>query len=186
MSKPSIYLPAEDSFFLAEFLKKEISQDSNVKKIKFLDMGSGSGMLAENALDSGILPENITVADIDKSAIKALTKKFPKSKVILSDLFGKIKGKYDLIAFNPPYLPENKFDKKRDTSGGESGSRTINKFLEEAKMHLSNKGRILILTSSFTKKMNWKGYRKELLGKKRIFFEELYVWKLFLGIDIKS
>ena len=173
---PEIYFPAEDSFLLAEFVKKEINKSST----RVLDMGSGSGIQAETAIISGINPENITIAEINKNAVKLLKKKFPNSKVILSDLFFNIPDNemFDVIIFNPPYLPDSKFDKKLDTSGGKNGSGIINRFLEQAKSHLNKNSKILLLTSSFTKNIKWGNYSKQLLGKKRIFFEELYVWEL--------
>jgi release factor glutamine methyltransferase len=172
-----IYQPAEDSFLLAKFVKKELTKN---KVIEVLDMGSGSGIQAEVAIKAGINPENIILADINPEAIKHLKKKFPECKVILSDLFSKISKKFqfDLITFNPPYLPNNKFDKEPDTSGGKKGSEIINKFLSHAKKYLSKNRIIVLLTSSFTKGIDWADYEKKLLGKKKIFFEELYVWKL--------
>jgi len=170
-----IYQPSDDSFLLAESVKEVIKKDdfTNV-----LDMGSGSGIQAETAIKAGINPKNIVLADINPDAIKLLRKKFPKSKVILSDLFEKIKGKYDLIIFNPPYLPDHEFDKGADTSGGKKGSEIINRFLSQAKKHLSDNGIILLLISSFTKGIDWQNYKKKLLGTKKIFFEELYVLEI--------
>ncbi|HTZ42165.1 MAG TPA: methyltransferase [Candidatus Omnitrophota bacterium] len=179
---PEIYQPAEDSIFLNEFVEKEISKLKNKSKMKILDMGSGSGIQAGTAIDGDIPPENLTLADINPDSVNFLKSEFPESKVILSDLFsGLKKEKYGLIIFNPPYLPENKFDKKPDTTGGEKGSEAINKFLKQAKSHLSAKGIILLLTSSFSKGIIWGNYRKTLLGEKKIFFEELHVWKLQLA-----
>jgi len=83
-----------------------------------------------------------------------------------------------LIIFNPPYLPREKHDEGKDTTGGKNGSEIINKFLNQAKAHLNKNGKILLLTSSFTKNINWLDYKKELLGTKSLFFEELYVWEL--------
>lgn len=174
---PEIYQPAEDSIFLSDFIREEI-QKKDFSKI--LDMGSGSGIQAQTCINLGFLSENLTLADINQDAINSLKNKFPDSKVIHSNLFDKIKSRYDLIIFNPPYLPENKFDKNLDTSGGKKGSETINRFLEEAKNHLSENGEILLLTSNLTKKIRWLNYKKELLGKKKIFFEELLIWKLTL------
>ena len=172
-----IYQPAEDSFLLEKFVKKEIKKKSITK---VLDMGTGSGIQAEAAVKEGINPKDITIADINSRAIKLLKKKFPKSKLIQSDLFSKIPNnkKFDLIIFNPPYLPDHKFDNQPDTSGGKNGSRVINKFLKKTKSHLNKNGKILLLTSNLTKNINWQDYKRKLLGKKRIFFEELYVWRL--------
>lgn len=172
-----IYQPAEDSFLLSKFVKKEIEK---IKPIKVLDMGSGSGIQAEACISAGIAEEDLTLADINKKAISHLKLKFPHSRIILSDLFSKIPDyeKFDLIIFNPPYLPNSKFDKQPDISGGKNGSHIINQFLKQAKSHLTKKGKIILLTSSHTKKINFLKYKKKLLGKKKLFFEELWVWGL--------
>ncbi len=172
-----IYRPAEDSFLLAESVKKEILQN-HPKKI--LDMGSGSGIQAETAIKAGAEEKNVFLVDINPLAIAYLKNKFPKSEVIRSDLFEKLKtsSRFNLIIFNPPYLPDDEFDIGIDTAGGEKGSEITNEFLEQAKKHLSGNGKIILLTSSLTKGINWKSYKKKLLGKKKIFFEELYVWEL--------
>lgn len=172
---PEIYQPAEDSLFLVEIVKKEIQKR---KFSKVLDMGSGSGVQAQACINFGISPQSLTLADINRDAVKQLKNKFPTSKIVQSNLFDKLKDHYDLIIFNPPYLPRNKFDKNLDTTGGEKGSEIINQFLDEAKNHLMNNGEILLLASSLTRGINWQDYNKKLLGRKRIFFEELYVWKL--------
>jgi len=171
---PEIYQPSDDSYFLSALLKSQIKN----KNIKCLDIGSGSGIQAKTLIDLGIAPENITLEDINPEAVKFLKEKFPQSKIIHSDLFKNIKDKYDLIIFNPPYLPENKFDKEKDTTGGEKGSETINEFLKQAKKHLNKDSKIFLLTSSFTKGINFLDYKKKLLGKKKLFFEELRVWEL--------
>lgn len=172
---PEVYSPEEDSFLMSNALK-EFLKKNKVKSI--LDLGSGQGIQAKTAIDCGINPENVFLLDIDPNAIKILKKKFPQSKVILSDLFSKIKGKFDLIVFNPPYLPENKYDSGIDTTGGKKGGEIINKFLSHAKKHIKEGGKILLLTSSLTKGIRWQDYSKKLVAKKRIFFEELYVYIL--------
>jgi release factor glutamine methyltransferase len=172
-----IYEPEEDSYLLQEILKEKIKL-KDFKNKKILDMGSGSGIQTKTLVGLGILPENITLVDINRDVTKFLKRDFPNSKTIHSNLFSKIKGKFDLIVFNPPYLPDDKFDKKPDTSGGKNGSEITNKFLSQAKKHLTKSGVIFLLTSSLTKGINFKGYNKKLLKKKKLFFEELYVWEL--------
>lgn len=170
-----MYLPEEDSYFLSSFLKEEINK--KIPKI-FLDMGSGSGIQSKTAIESGISQEKIVAVDINEESVNYIRKKFPKIKTIKSDLFENVKGKFDIIAFNPPYLPKTKYDKQIDTTGGLNGSEIINLFLKQSKNHLTKNGIILILTSSLTKKVNWEGYKKELLGTENLFFEKLFVWKL--------
>lgn len=173
---PKIYQPAEDSYFLSEVLKSQIKN----KNLKCLDMGSGSGIQVQTLIDLGIAPKNITLVDINKKSIKHLKKNFSDSKVVQSDLFKKIKGKFDLIIFNPPYLPQNKFDKNKDTTGGKKGSEVINEFLKHAQKHLEKNGKIFLLTSSFTEGIDFLDYKKKLLAKKKLFFEEIYVWEVCL------
>jgi HemK-related putative methylase len=174
-----IYQPEEDSFLLLDVLKKQLKN----KKIKILDMGSGSGIQAETFLTLGISKKNITLVDINKEAIKYLRKKFPNLKVIYSDLFEEIskKEKFDLIVFNPPYLPEDKEepkDSRTATTGGFFGSEIINKFLSQAKDYLDKKGKIYLLISNLTQEINWHSWKKKLIAKKKLFMEELYVWEL--------
>lgn len=174
----SIYQPREDSLFLSKFVKEEI-QNENSGKI--LDMGSGTGIQAKTCIEFGINPENLTLVDINKESIKFLKTKFPDSKIIHSDLFENIKGKFSLIIFNPPYLPEDLQelkDSKLATTGGKKGSEVINKFLIESKKHLEENGKIILLTSSLTKEINFLDYKKKLLGKKKLFFEQLFVFEI--------
>ena len=47
-----------------------------------------------------------------------------------SDLFSNIKGKFNTIIFNPPYLPEDEF-KDKSLDGGKKGYEIIEKFLNK-------------------------------------------------------
>lgn len=174
-----MYAPSEDSYLLASCLKEYLKNKN--KNIKILDLGSGSGIQAETCKKLGF--NNLIVADIDKSSISLLKEKGLKS--IYSDLFSNLKKeKFSLIIFNPPYLPENKYDKEKDTTGGKKGCETIVKFLKQAKKHLEKNGEILLLFSSLSspkiikQKAKELKYNLKLLGKKRFFFEELYVYLL--------
>lgn len=168
-----MYNPEEDSYFFSEYLKKFIRKQ-NPKKV--LEIGCGSGIQLQTLEKSGVKKENILGVDIDKSALNHCKKL--GFNVLYSNLFENIKEKYELIIFNPPYLPENKFDKKKDTTGGKNGGEIINEFLKQAKNHLTEKGKIILLTSSLTKGINWNNYKKKLLGKKKLFFERLYVFEI--------
>jgi len=141
-----IYPPAEDSFFLAKEVEKYLAKLSREKRLqlKILDLGAGSGIQSENLLKSGIKRKQILASDINSEAQKYLKKL--KIKFVKSDLLANIKEKFDLIIFNPPYLPKNKYDKEKDTSGGVVGDEIILKFLKQVKSNLS--GQIFLLLSS--------------------------------------
>jgi release factor glutamine methyltransferase len=172
-----IYEPAEDSYLLANVLKKNFSAKDN--ELKFLEIGCGSGIQIKTLLEIGIKKENISCCDINPLAVE-------KCKEIcvdcfVSNLFENVKDEFNVIIFNPPYLPvdENEPEESRlATSGGKKGSELVNKFLKSAKRYLRENGMIFLLTSSLTQDVDFGGYEMEILAKKKLFFEELFVWKL--------
>jgi release factor glutamine methyltransferase len=165
---------------LTGFLKKEALR----KTKKVLDIGSGSGIQAETCIKSGIDKRNLTLVDINKQAISNLKLKFPYSSVMYSNLFSNVRDKFDLIIFNPPYLPKNKFDNHADTTGGKKGDEVILSFLRELKSHLDENGTALLLLSSLTPmadiKKEFKKYKTTLLAEKKLFYETLHVWEIKL------
>jgi release factor glutamine methyltransferase len=177
-----IYYPAEDSFLLSSVLEKKIPKVVSKKpNMKVLEVGSGSGIQLKTLLKIGIKKENLFSCDLNPKAVKSCKKL--GFNCIHSNLFENISGKYNIIIFNPPYLPEDfaePKDSKLSTTGGKKGSEIINKFLHQAKSHLKEDGKIFLVTSSLTKGIKWKNYRKKLLAKQKLFFEELYVWELKL------
>ena len=181
----TIYQPAEDSYLLSNILKDFLKNKN--KDIKILDIGSGSGIQAKTCKDLGFT--NIITADINQEAIKHLKKQ--EFKTIQSDLFSNIKSKrkFDLIIFNPPYLPEDKRepkDSKINTTAGKKGYEIIIKFLKQAKLHLKEKATILLLFSSLSqpniikKQAEQLGYNIKLLDSQKLDFEELFVYEFSL------
>jgi release factor glutamine methyltransferase len=173
-----IYQPEEDSYLLQSILKIQILK--LLKKnpeLKFLEIGIGSGIQLQIAKELDV--KNIFGVDINEEAVK-----FCKNlgfNCEKSNLFENINEKYDLIIFNPPYLPENKDEPENSkiaTTGGEKGSEIINEFLKQSKKYLEKNGKIFLLTSSLTKEINWQSYKKKLIARKKLFFEELMIWEL--------
>ena len=100
---------------------------------------------------------------------------------IYSKILNKKQIKFDLIIFNPPYLPIDNREPKESqlaTTGGKFGSEIINKFLNQAKNYSKPTTKIFLITSSLTKEVNFEGYKKEIVGRKKVFFEGLIAWKL--------
>ncbi|MGB9674540.1 MAG: methyltransferase, partial [Nanopusillaceae archaeon] len=107
-------------------------------------------------------------------------------KFYLSDLFSNINEKFDVILFNPPYLPEiehEEFRIRRWVSGGTHGYETIDRFLYEAVNYLNPFGDILLVLSSVTnperiinKYSNIYYFR--IIDKVHIFFEDLILLHL--------
>jgi len=172
-----VYQPSEDSCFFVKFLEKELPNlIKKNKKIKFLEVGCGSGILSITALKF-LSPRNILALDINSSAIKSLQKE--KFKCIQSNLFTKLnkeKDKFDIIIFNAPYLPSDKREPKSSrlaTTGGKRGDEISLKFLRQAKHHLNKNGKILLLISSLTPMDKIKKFNPKIVAREKIFMEEL-------------
>lgn len=175
-----VYQPAEDSYLMQEILKKEIPimLEKN-PELKVLEIGSGSGIHLETLFKLGLKKENIFSVDINKKAVAHCN--LLGFNCIQSNLFENLKDKFDLIVFNPPYLPEDyrePCESKIATTGGKNGCEVINKFLEQAKNYLEPNGKIFLITSSLTKNINWLNYTKKQLGCEKLFFEELCIWEV--------
>ena len=177
-----IYQPAEDSFLLTEILKQQLptllEQNPN---LKFLEIGAGSGIHLQTASQIGIKKQNIFSCDINQKAVDHCNSL--GFNCVQSDLFKNIQGKYNIIIFNPPYLPEDvrePCDSKISTTGGKKGCEIINRFLKQAKNFLAENSKIFLITSSLTKDINWLDYKKKQIGCEKLFYEELCVWEVWV------
>jgi release factor glutamine methyltransferase len=177
-----IYQPAEDSYLMSRILKEQIpdllGENPN---LKFLEIGAGSGIHLETAYNLGIKKENIFSSDINKASVEHCN--LLGFNCIHSDLFEKIKGKYNMIIFNPPYLPEDSReprDSKLITTAGKKGNEIILRFLKQAKDHLEKHGKIFLITSSLSKDVDFEklGYKAKEIGCEKLFFERLCIWEL--------
>ena len=121
--------------------------------------------------------------DINSESVEYCKKK--GLNCIQSDLFENVKWKFDLITFNPPYLPEYEGEDEESrliTTGGKNGHEITERFLKEARQFLNKDGKILLVSSSLTGDVEklFKKYKFEFkkLETVKVFFEELYVYVL--------
>jgi release factor glutamine methyltransferase len=179
ITHPEVYEPGEDSLLLAENLKS-MACDS------VLDMGSGVGLLALVASGKA---RSVLGVDINPTAVETAKENARLNGILnvrfkVSDLFENIRrGEgFDLIVFNPPYLPVREKDALGLAwSGGRGGLEVVERFIASAPEYLRSDGSILMLVSSLN---NPKSLRKKLadyklrgrvVASRRFFFEELYV-----------
>jgi release factor glutamine methyltransferase len=162
------YNPAEDTFFLAEYVTKETGHAA-------LEIGTGSGYLAK------ILEKNFAVVvatDIEFRVF--LDQKDKIANGVCCDGTSALGAKFDLVVCNLPYLPSDKIiDKAVD--GGPEGLEIPQKIIESASACLNDGGKILYLTSSLAnyKKLMEKteslGFLVRMVAKKKLFFEDLLI-----------
>ncbi len=185
---PGVYRPCDDSFLLAENLAVSGGE-------KVLDMGTGCGIQGILAAKQGA---RVMACDISSQAVECAKHNAAKNgvgiEVIKSDLFQRVKGAFDLIAFNPPYLPsdpreasalkKSSADRDSDTEilawdGGKTGREVASRFILGCAEHLEPGGRVLLIASSLSgikeveEELLRKGLRPRILGRRRFFFEEL-------------
>jgi release factor glutamine methyltransferase len=166
-----VYEPQEDSYFLLDCLKKELEG----KKIgRALEIGTGSGILAIEAAKSA---KKVLAVDINPDAIseaKLAAKKAGTKNIefVEGDLFGNVSGRFDLIFFNPPYLPGRG---EACLCGGKRGQEVIERFLGAVGSHLKDGGKALILLSSFNDVESLKKkYGFRIVADKKLWFEALF------------
>ncbi|MEM3730299.1 MAG: class I SAM-dependent methyltransferase [Candidatus Bathyarchaeia archaeon] len=182
----NVYEPAEDTFLFAENL--EVKKGALV-----LEMGTGCGILGILAAKKAF---NVVAVDINPHAVRCakenakLNKVSNKMHFVCGDLFTPLKAdeKFDLILFNPPYLPsepdENESWLVLAWSGGTTGRQTVERFIDEAPNYLKSGGAILLLQSTLSnidetiRKFEEKGLKTNILAERDLpFFEKIALIK---------
>jgi release factor glutamine methyltransferase len=179
----NVYEPCEDTFLLVDAAVDVVRPTDSV-----LEVGTGCGLIAKVVAR---LAHSVIATDINPQAVKNAT--LNGVEAIQGDLFCNLNRRFDLIIFNPPYLPT-------DTNvpcdwltqawdGGLAGREVIMRFLTQVDRHLTSRGRVLMIISSLT------GYREvtermkaqfeivRSLAERKVFFETLYV---ILGAELRT
>jgi release factor glutamine methyltransferase len=178
-----IYAPSDDTFLLLEAIAT-----MPVEGIRVLDIGTGSGVLGLFCAARGA---RVTATDIDDSALRHAQKAAQalglSIHAVVSNIFSNVHGRFDLIIFNPPYLPSSAIE-DRTVDGGAHGTVLSKRFLAGLKDHLEWNGIALLLVSSlndasFHLPIENPHFNYEAVAKRSLFFEELKVLRIRLGDD---
>ena len=174
-----VYEPAEDTFLLLRAALREVGPADCV-----LEMGCGRGLISRELTSKA---RRVIATDINPHALRMARKM--GIWAVRADLFRGIGARFDLILFNPPYLPTEPQDKvdgwlNLAFDGGVSGRGTINPFLEDLRDHLAPGGRALLLVSTLSglseieEKARSEGLEAMVVAREKYFFEELVVLRL--------
>jgi len=173
----SVYYPKEDSELLIEVIQK-----IDIKGKNILEIGCGSGLLSIIMARKGA---KVTATDINPDAIEAAEINAEKNGanilVLLSNMFENVTGKFDLVVFNPPYLPIGEDEGDITYSGGSSGREIIELFVSHVKNYLNKNGVVLMVISSLTGEKEVIDLFKEIgmnaksVARKKVSWEELVV-----------
>ncbi|MGZ4922757.1 MAG: HemK2/MTQ2 family protein methyltransferase [Halobacteriota archaeon] len=172
---PNVYEPCDDTFLLADAALDMVRTTESV-----LELGTGCGLVAKVVAHSA---HSVIATDINPQAVK--NARLNGVEAIKGDLFCNLNLRFDLIVFNPPYLPTDTNEPydwmTQACDGGDEGREVIMRFLRQVDGFLTYRGRVLIVISSLT------GYREvtdrmkaqfeivKTLAERKVFFETLYV-----------
>lgn len=208
-----MYYPSDDSYLLIDYFRKVINQNyfdgielSEIENV--LDLGTGTGIFALffqliKVQNSKFNPK-IFASDILEEAIICAKKNEMLNNVnnqitfLLSDLFkcfpNSLKSSFNIIVFNPPYLPSSKLIRKDinkqkidySWDGGIKGFELIIQFLKEARefLNLEKEHYVYYISSSRTdikeleKEIRELGCDNMTLERRHYFFEDIILNRL--------
>lgn len=174
-----VYQPSEDTFLLMDVIE-------DIPHVgRAIEVGSGSGVVSAMLACKS---DYMIATDIDLNSCYATLERFRKhgrrdnTDVVCCNLLSAFRegSGFDLIVFNPPYLPDEYLE---DASifGGKHGVEVSIEFLNQAHLMLSHSGKILLIVSSISDLGKlWKVVSRLKLDHKtlksvKLFFEEISV-----------
>ncbi len=171
-----VYPPAEDSFLLLRAALREVRPADRV-----LEVGTGSGYVGASVLGRAA---SVVATDINPYAVECARAR--GLAAVRTDLFAGLSGPFDLVLFNPPYLPtlpEERIDDWLEYAldGGPTGRATIERFIADLGRVLAPFGRVLLLVSSLTdldavrELFAQTGFVSFIVDEERLEGETLYV-----------
>lgn len=109
-------IPRPETEIIIDSCKKNNEKN---KRLKILDIGTGSGCISIE-LAKHFLNSEITAVDNCQDTLDVARKNACYHSVsdridfLLSDIYSNVKGKFDIIVSNPPYIPYNRIDDVAD------------------------------------------------------------------------
>lgn len=172
----SRYLPAEDTYLLRDALAPFTGKSC-------LEIGFGSGAVLAGVSGRFQLPVGTDVLGLEEARLAA----GPGVELVLADRATCFRdGVFDLVFFNPPYLPSAQIE-DLTVDGGPTGTEVAVSFLEEAMRALRDEGTVVALLSdegdigAFLSYCNSLGLAVESVAEKRVFYETLSVFTIRKG-----
>jgi release factor glutamine methyltransferase len=180
-----VYPVREDTLLLLEAALDEVRSSDRV-----LDLGTGSGYIARHLVGQAAL---IIATDVNPHACRIASSEGGGVGVARADLTAGLRGHFDLILFNPPYLPTRPGERINDwlekaLDGGENGREVIERFLPDLPRVLAPGGRLLLVFSEVTgveevlALLRDAGFPAGVVRRNRVEGEDLLVVKVKLSL----
>lgn len=179
---PDVYEPSDDTFLLARVVGELLEPGD-----RFLEVGCGTGFVSLVAARAGA---QVVAVDRNPQATRLTAKNARQNglaiDVALSDLLSSLDAPFDIVAFNPPYLPtaddehvEGPLDWAFD--GGPDGNRVVLAFAAQVEQLPARPKALLVIHSSLSDPapldaaLKDLGYRCTIAARQRLPHEELTV-----------
>lgn len=147
----NVLVPRQETELVAEQMIKVVKKGDKV-----LDMCCGSGVLGLTACLNG--GAKVTLVDVDKKAIKVAKTNArllkAKAKFVVSNMFEKVTGKYDVVVCNPPYVVSadietldksvKDYEPRLALDGGQDGLDFYRVLAKEAPNFLNKNGKLVL------------------------------------------
>lgn len=151
-----VYYPDEDSFLLADcVLSDSAGQRGLPDRPAIVELGVGTGAVLASAMQH-LAPSAVYATDInpvacsvasrtlEEAALRITAELRPEVRVVQGDLFEPLgDAVFDLVMFNPPYVPSDSVATRgleAGLGGGAQGREVIDRFLAALPAHLSRWG----------------------------------------------
>ena len=210
----NVYPPSDDTYLILDYFKKRLTNEYfdglDIETIKnIVDIGTGTGIIAiflqlltkkyikfkPKIYASDTLQDSIDCAKINQG-LNNIDNQITLIKSNLFDSFPEaLKQAFDIIIFNPPYLPSSELVEQEEKkapidhswNGGTNGYEVFTNFLKDVKEFMHPKGcSIYYISSSRVDLMDLNsiieknGFTNIILDKKHVFFEDIILNKLIL------
>ena len=149
-----VLIPRQDTETLVETV---LSQTKGLSGLTLLDLCTGSGCIAVSLAASGRFA-GVSASDLSHGALCLAERNASANKVkvefLEGDLFEPVKGRYDVITANPPYIPRKvieglepevrDFEPNCALDGGEDGLSFYRRIIGEANRYLKPQGALYL------------------------------------------
>jgi release factor glutamine methyltransferase len=171
-----VYPVREDTLLLLEVALAEAGPSDRI-----LEIGTGSGFIARHLAGKVSL---VIATDVNPYACRVASS--PGTETVRTDLAAGIRGQFDLVLFNPPYLPTGPGERMDDwlekaLDGGESGREVIRRLVPDLPRIPAPGGRLLLVISELTGErevlglLRDVGFQAEIVREDRVEGERLMV-----------